>query len=884
YSVALYKDIRKLYDEQIAALEEDPLAAIQDMDASVAPDALSPDELSPDELSPDELSPDELSPDELSPDELSPDELSPDELSPDELSPDELSPDALSPDALSPDELSPDELSPDELSPDAYAAAQTAALIGVSAHVGLSPEQIARNTWDNSGNFYIRVRGHNGAFDASTPFTIQATVTDVSCAGVDLTDHPSTVTASADVKTVILTNSARLAGISTDKSTFLTRLGAFAQRLEVKGTVVDLNTIPEAAAAYTVWDTAAGVLCPAAANMVARRAKDVISAYRALNPSLQYVVIAGNDYVVPFYRQPDQSGLGSEKDYRPAVQELTASEAGLRLGYVLTQDFYGSTRPISRFDHQLYLPDLAVGRLVESISDMTSVIDAYVGTNGAVAPTRALVVGYDFLSDAAGYIADQLQANALTVDRQLIQPVGDSSSAPSAWTAAQLKAKLLGASPFGILSLNAHFSANTMLAADFATRLVTTDVTGLAATDTRFRNALVLSTGCHSAYNIVDGQQTALTQPVDWTQAFASRGATFIGGTGYQYGDTDFMKYSELILANTTLELRYGTGPVAIGTALANAKRAYIGSLASLGGIDEKALAEATLFGLPMLGYDLPAGSRLPTPTTSTATGLTLLTSAGLSLATPTTTYALHQNTRSLSVVGGGTASAIYYDINGNVAVKPEAPVLPQFTVGVGAANRAVRGAVLLNATYVDQAGITPFTDVATTEVRGVHPRYETSVFTPVRPFDLNHFAGSNLVSTPFQFRSTPDSTTGVARRFTTESFRLYYFDPAATTDAAALAASPVVYSVTLTPNASDATLVDVLVRAGALSAVGIEEIFVTYTAEGTRAARASRRMSERSSKRSAATAWSRGPATTARITRSLPRPRPRPIRRQRPS
>jgi YVTN family beta-propeller protein len=829
YSLALYKDIRQLYDQQIAALNADPLKAILNIDASVAPDALSPDELSPDELSPDELSPDELSPDELSPDELSPDELSPDELSPDELSPD-----ALSPDELSPDELSPDELSPDELSPDAYAGAQTAALIGVSAHVGLSPEQIARNTWDNTGFFYIRVRGHNGAFDASTPFTIQATVTDVSCTGVDLTDHPSTVTATAGKQTVILTNSARLTGDAVATAAFMTKLNTFAGRPDVNGAVVDLALIPEAVSAYAIWDTLAGKACPAAANVVARRAKDVIAAYNAFNPkTLKYVVIAGNDYVVPFYRQPDQSGLGSEKDYHPAVLDTTASQSSLRLGYVLTQDFYGSTRAISRFDHQLYLPDLAVGRLVESIGDMSAVIDAYGLANGSVAPTRALVAGYDFLSDAAGFIADQLTANSLTVDRQLIQPVGDSPSDPTAWTADQLKTKLFGAATYGILSLNAHFSANTMLAADFSTRVVTADVTALAVSDTRFRNALILSTGCHSAYNIVDPDATALTKPVDWTQAFAARGATVVGGTGYQYGDTDFMKYSEQILGNTTLQLRYGTGPVAIGTALANAKRVYVSSLPTLGGIDEKALAEATLYGLPMLGYNLPAGTRLPPPTTTTLSGLTPLTPS-LSLGTLTPSYALHRNTRTLDVIGGGTETAIYYDIDLNVAVTPESPVLPLFTTGVGAAARVVRGAVLFSANYVDEAGVTPFTDVATTEVRGAHPRYVTDVFTPVRPFDLNQFAGENLVSTPFQFRSTDGGTTGVARRFTNEQFRLYYFDPTAATTAAALAAAPVVYSVTLVPNDGDASLVDVDVTVGGLLAVGIQEIFVTYSAEGT--------------------------------------------------
>jgi YVTN family beta-propeller protein len=819
YSLGLYKDIRKLYDQQIAALSgSDPLGAIAQIDAAVAPDALSPDELSPDELSPDELSPDELSPDELSPDELSPDELSPDELSPDELSPD-----ALSPDELSPDELSPDELSPDELSPDAYAAAQTAALIGVSAHVGLSPEQIARNTWENTGFFYMRVRGHNGAFDASLPFTIEATVTDVSCTGVTLTEHPVTFTApAAGTRSIILTNTARLG--AGDTTAFANKLGALASHATVGGVVVNLSALPAVQSAYAQWD--AHPDCPAAANVVARSIKGVIDAYRATNTGLKYVVLAGNDHVLPFYRTPDQSGLGNEKDYHPAVLDPTFSQASLRLGYVLTQDYYGNIRPISRFDHVLYLPDLAVGRLVESISDMTAVVDAYLATNGVVAPTRALVVGYDFLSDAAGFIADQLQANALTVDRQLIQPVGDQPTDPTAWTAQQLSSKLLGTTTFGILSINAHFSANSMLAADYSTRLRTTDITSLPATDTRFRNALVLSTGCHSSYNIVDPHATSLTEEVDWTQAFAARGATMIGGTGYQYGDTDFIKYTEQLHANTTLQLRYGTGPVAIGTALANAKRTYISTLPTLNGIDEKSLVQATLYGLPMLAYDLPAGSRLAVPPSPVAPSLTPGTSAGLSLATITPPFTLHRNNRALSVVGGGTETAIYWDIDGNVAVTPEAPVLPVYWTGVGAPGNALRGAVLHSATYNDEAGLIPFTDVATTEVRGIHPRYETEVFTPVRPFDLNHFAGSNLVSTPYQFRSTPGSSTGVARTYSSETFRLYYSN---LTDLRALAASPVVYNVTLTPNGPN---VDVVVTVGALTAVGIEDVFVTHTAE----------------------------------------------------
>jgi len=728
--------------------------------------------------------------------------------------------------------LSPDALSSAELS-DAYAGAQTSALIGVSAHVGLSPEQIGRNTWDNRGYFYVRVRGHNGVFDASRPFTIEIKVTDVACTGVTLNDTPLTYTpATTGRKTVILTNSAQFPA-GTNTTALRAKLDAFAASgADIAGAVVDLKDIPGVASAYAIWNAAQD--CPAAANILARRIRDVINAYRgSANPDFAYVVLAGNDHVIPFFRIPDQSGLGSEKDYRPAVQDPTASQASLRFGYVLTQDFYGSAAPISRFDHELYVPDLAVGRLVETVADMSAVIDAYYSAHGIVAPTSALVTGYDFLADAALDIAGQLQTNVTTMDAQLIQPVGEPPSGPNAWTAPQLRSKLFGPTTYGILSLNSHFSGNSMLASDYATRVLSSEISTLAATDTRFRNALILSTGCHSGYNIVDGEATALTQPIDWAQAFASRGATVVGGSGYQYGDTDFIKYSEKIMTDVVRELRYGSGPIAIGVALMNAKRTYLASLVSLKGIDEKAMAEATLYGLPMLGYNLP-GTRPARPSSGAAPTLTALTSPGLSSADLSLTPALNLNTKTLTQLGGtGTTTATYFDAGGNVSVNPGAPVLPLTVDNVNVAGQALRGAVLMTADYTDLP-LTPFTDVATTEVRGAHAPYITSVFTPVRPFDLNQFAGSNLVTTPFQYRSLDGLTNGIGRKITSESFRLYY---STLTDARALAASPVVYTVTLKPGLDPAN-VDVSVTIGALgpltgaSALGVQDIWVTYTGE----------------------------------------------------
>ena len=86
-----------------------------------------------------------------------------------------------------------------------------------------------------------------------------------------------------------------------------------------------------------------------------------------------------------------------------------------------------------------------------------------------------------------------------------------------------------------------------------------------------------------------------------------SKQATAILGTGYQYGDTDFIEYSERIYTEFRKQLRYGNGAVALGNALVNSKLQYLEQTPGLGDLHVKALLESALYGLPMLGVNLPS-------------------------------------------------------------------------------------------------------------------------------------------------------------------------------------------------------------------------------------------------------------------------------------
>ena len=106
--------------------------------------------------------------------------------------------------------------------------------------------------------------------------------------------------------------------------------------------------------------------CPSAKNTVAKEIKKVIEAYRAANPTLKYIVLAGGADVIPFFQTQDVSGLANEKDYVPPVAPSTASEAGLATNLVQGQDAYGSQVNITQAGFTLALPNLAVGRLVDN--------------------------------------------------------------------------------------------------------------------------------------------------------------------------------------------------------------------------------------------------------------------------------------------------------------------------------------------------------------------------------------------------------------------------------------------------------------------------------------------------------------------------------------
>ena len=64
-------------------------------------------------------------------------------------------------------------------------------LLAVSANDGTAGEHLSVDTWNNTGEFYVRVAGRNGAHSPGAPFDLAVHLDPSSCTGVDPEHAPA---------------------------------------------------------------------------------------------------------------------------------------------------------------------------------------------------------------------------------------------------------------------------------------------------------------------------------------------------------------------------------------------------------------------------------------------------------------------------------------------------------------------------------------------------------------------------------------------------------------------------------------------------------------------------------------------------------------------
>ena len=123
---------------------------------------------------------------------------------------------------------------------------------------------------------------------------------------------------------------------------------------------------------------------------------------------MQNVVVIGTDDVLPMRRVQDATGIHDERDYAEQVGGNDAIDDSFATQWFLSDDVYGDPDPIDWLGRQLFLPDAAVGRLVETHARRHGADRPVPQSNGVLDPQTALTTGYDFLADGATDVDDAL--------------------------------------------------------------------------------------------------------------------------------------------------------------------------------------------------------------------------------------------------------------------------------------------------------------------------------------------------------------------------------------------------------------------------------------------------------------------------------------------
>ncbi|MEY2417216.1 MAG: hypothetical protein QOH53_2550, partial [Ilumatobacteraceae bacterium] len=329
------------------------------------------------------------------------------------------------------------------------------------------------------------------------------------------------------------------------------------------------------------------------------------------HPALANVVIVGGDDMVPMARLDDTTRVGNETGYADEFDVNGPYFGALGTSHFLSDDPYGDLDPIEWATRRLYVPELAIGRLVESPTEIIAQIDAFAAASGRLDASRAYAAGYDFMTDGASMVRQTLNTSLASANGAPVTvtgPVNDST-----WSGAELISDISGPPSPSIAAVFGHADHTEFEAAG-----------GQAVSAAALAAALpggarlVLSMGCHSGLAVSDATVGGGSSANDLASALTARGAAFVATTGYGYGDQASVGLQERLM---TLFAGQLDGAVSLGDALRNAKQQYFGSQGLYGAYDEKALSSTILYGLPMFAVGTQRPVR-PTPPNETTTAV----------------------------------------------------------------------------------------------------------------------------------------------------------------------------------------------------------------------------------------------------------------------
>ena len=643
-------------------------------------------------------------------------------------------------------------------------------VLDVSDSRGLADEEVAVVS-PEGGTYTIQVAGFDGAFsndpwmlriEKSPALPLPATCANPPISGAGVTKPMPAVPANAS--TLYLFASKRfgdLYGLQAENDVW-NKLQTLAARTDAAGGAVipvDAN-----AAVLTALNARATDSCsPAKANDVVRAVGALLDDPLIVRPSVRYVVVVGDDTVLPFGRIVDNTAYANERNYASTFfgGENNQYLSTYALGFLPTDDALGD---VNYAGQGPYVPELAVGRLVETPTQIIGQLDQYVTRNGAIAPTRGLTTGYDFLMDGSTQISTALKAR-----------VGANNSAElinNTWSKTNLIDAMFPATNTPqLVSLNAHYDHFRSLPADENAANRETILFTTADLLTRSTSGrAVFTMGCHSALPVSDFVVADVLKP-DWAQAYAQTGAiVYMGNTGFGLGDTAAPLYSEKL--NVLFAQRLD-GSMTFGQALAFAKQEYAAT-PTQSGYHLKVIDQATMMGLPMYRLGTGSASAPPTPAITSTDSATGLPTAAFNVAP------------SFTLVNTAIGS---YFVSDDAFAENRRPIQPMTKLDVTQPGLVAHGALITGLNSVDQNNFDAAFSRVVDDLSAFTPELVGDVTFPTKLQSIASIATPigtrqrlSLFSGQFRSDGAPDALgIGTQRRFTSLAGNIFYTGPGVT-------------------------------------------------------------------------------------------------------
>ncbi len=513
-------------------------------------------------------------------------------------------------------------------------------LAGMSTNRGTKAERVEVISWPGvnegegaRGSYIAQVSGFNGAFGEET-YAFRYTITPPASAPIGdprpaqfhtgSSPAPAPLGATDHPQSIILTNPTRFNALYPGQAPIvdasLTALAGATQAI-----VFPVDSDLGVRNAYEAWDDQPSD--PDRANDVVRAINAAVDNFvdAAHRPDIKSITIAGTDEVIPMARLADLTQTANEQTFAQELRTTAVGTGGNNAllgaalaGRILSDDPYGTYTPRAFSGNWMYIPDVALGRLVETPAQIQATVNEYltpVGGDpaGTLRPTSTLTAGADFMTTLADSIEDSFaeQFGGAT-NRSLIN---------NTWNRTQIVSEaahggtLDGAAP-SIIAINTHYSASALAPAAKSdpgfpgAPHLSADNYAIEADAAR---RLLFTMGCHSGFNITDYLAGGTTQ--DWPSALAAEPVSaYVANTGFGIGVKHMNAFSQKLFAEFANQI----GHTSFGGALQQAKQQYLAD-----GItnvyDYKVNAEAMYFGIPQ--YTIAGATTPPPPTPAPAAG-----------------------------------------------------------------------------------------------------------------------------------------------------------------------------------------------------------------------------------------------------------------------